>query len=1017
MANIDEIQKKSTADIVSEYLDNLTKLMDDHNTTTSKTRDNLLNCIESNKRSITNSSRRCKKTIQEFDEQVKSLSPFYTTENEKIQEKNDARIASNNKTLEEYTVEHKNNIVEINKQYDQVVNEENDKLDNLQYLNRKELQQYLQGIDVEEYAQNRELENTIQSINREIDNLQKKLSEDVESLKHEYMIKSSEYNENMRKTRNEFIEKEKDLRMIARDETSSHHKQIEELNKSISITQKNIINTFSQDLVNLSNQGDQIIIDNADDQIKLLSAQANNKLDKRILEIEKDYNVRLEKEKQETKIRNLKILKLDLDNKNTTRINRENVYSLMRISEFEKDSLLSDAIKENKISGMSLDVNAKINLLHEELNDKKNDQEFFKNRFELLKSSKIATIDLYSHQYDITTTLYLDLNQLERENVLEHQEIILKKKQEDTNYLNLVSEYECNKEISANNLKYELETIELEMKKINATFDDLIFKTRSSYNTEKTRIEHIFQMFETKYNTEVKALENDIDCITAVSSKIKDELLRTTSKVIDEVKKEKENKEKIIAFCKMIHTEIGFVRERIEDYFSNKSLRFTPDVDETINDYIEASIKKKKTFENEYKELNNKMELIENEIKEIENDIYILEANRKAFMEKSKKAYDERFDPKDLDEQIEEKNFRLHILRLRQKSQAKDLSSLDIEMTKIDEGKEMLSKKENKKLYEIEFVNNYYNKYANLQEIIDNAFNDLDTEVDECMKIGDLKSLYKFSTCSIKIINQAINNAKKFYNETHEEYRSEFRKIAKACDSSLEKEKKTFDINIEIINREKNIAIEDEESKMAIAKKNARDFETKANIDIINLKLKSDERIRQLDEYLDNYDRRYGLNVAALNSNTDSMKRYYDNAIVQENKRRTTELSNLYRIRKENKLLHEINIARLNSNYLMDKEKNANQSRTRLSNVLKQYEQKGKDYDMQLKQLDDALKKSSSDCNISIIDSNLQLNDFIKKLDSTKQGDIKRAKDETYKKLKHDIKKYKIDLEEKNSAV
>ena len=242
MANIDEIQKKSTADIVSDYLDNLTKLMDDHNTTTSKTRDNLLNCIESNKRSITNSSRRCKKTIQEFDEQVKSLSPFYTTENEKIQEKNDARIASNNKTLEEYTVEHKNNIIEINKQYDQVVNEENDKLDNLQYLNRKELQQYLQGIDVEEYAQNKELENTIQSINREIDNLQKKLSEDVESLKHKYMIKSSEFNENMRKTRNEFIEKEKDLRMIARDETSSHHKQIEELNKSISITQKNIIN-------------------------------------------------------------------------------------------------------------------------------------------------------------------------------------------------------------------------------------------------------------------------------------------------------------------------------------------------------------------------------------------------------------------------------------------------------------------------------------------------------------------------------------------------------------------------------------------------------------------------------------------------------------------------------------------------------------------------------------------------------------------------------------------------------
>ena len=146
----------------------------------------------------------------------------------------------------------------------------------------------------------------------------------------------------------------------------------------------------------------------------------------------------------------------------------------MRISEFEKDSQLSDAIKENKISGMSLDVNAKINMLHEKLNDKKNDQDFFIKRFELLKDSKIKTIDLYSHQYDITTTLYLDLNQLERESVLKHQETILEKKKEETAYLNKVSEYEANKEISSNNLKHELETIELEMKKINTVFDDRV---------------------------------------------------------------------------------------------------------------------------------------------------------------------------------------------------------------------------------------------------------------------------------------------------------------------------------------------------------------------------------------------------------------------------------------------------------------------------------------------------------------------------------------------------------------
>lgn len=1016
MANLIDVQSKSTAEIVEEYLNNLVELLNNHNENTSKTRDNLLNCIESNKKSITNSSRRSKKAVQELDEMVKELSPKYNKENEKILEKNDARISSNNKAMENFENEYKENIIEINKQYDQVVNEENDKLDNLQYLNRKELQQYLQGIDVEEYAQKKELESAIYSLYREIDELQKNLDKDVDALRHNYLIKSSGFNEDMRRTRNEFIEKEKDLRGISREETSSHHKQIEDLTKEISITQKNIINTFSQDLMKLSNEGDQILLENSNDQIKLLLGQANNRLDKRILEIEKDYKVRLEKEKQETRIRNLKILKLDLDNKNTTRINRENVYSLMRISEFEKDSQLSDAIKENKISGMSLDTNAKINLLHEKLNDKKNDQDFFIKRFELLKESKIKTIDLYSHQYDITTTLYLDLNQLERESVLKHQEIILKKKQEENIYLNNISQYEANKEISNNNLKYELDTIDLEMKKINTIFDDRVFKTRSSYNTEKTRIEHIYKMFDAKYNTEIKTLENDIDFIIAISTKIKDELLRTTTKVIEEAKKEKENKEKIQAFCKMIHTEVGFVKERVETYFADKSLRFTPDVDEIINDYIDSSIKKRKSFEDEFKELNKKMDLIDNEIKEIESDIYILETNKKAFLEKSKKTYDDKFELKDFDEQIDEKNFRLHILRLRQKSQAKDLANLESEMAKIDEGKEILSKKENKKLYELDFVNTYYNKYADIQEIVGQAFKNLDAEADKCLEEGDLKSLYKFTTYSIKIINKAISNAKAFYNETYTEYRNEFKKISKACDNSIEKEKKAFDINLEIINREKANAIEDEESKISIAKKNARDYETKANMDVIKLKQDLDGKIRNLDLELDDYDRLYGLNVAALNSNTDSMKVYYDQAIANENKRRSNELNNLYAERKKNKLTHENNISKLNSNFSIDKEKTINQARNRINNVIKQYDQKGKEYDLQLKQLDDALKKSSNECNSSIIESNVQLNDFIKALDIAKQHDIKKAKDEINKKLKHDIKKYKTEIEAKNSA-
>lgn len=1016
MATINDMQNKTSAELVNEYLDNLNKLMEEHDTSISKTRDNLLNCIEANKRSNINSTKRCKKAIAELDEKIKAIAPFYTKENEKVQEKNEARILNNNNAIASFSQEQKENIVEINRQYDEVVNEENDKLDNLQYLNRKELQQYIQGIDAEEYAQTKELENAIEGINREIDSLQKGLIQDIDNLKHDYLIKASEYNEQMRKTRNEFIEKEKDLRGISREETSSHHKQIEELTKAIIANQKVIINNFSQDLIKLSNDGDQILIDNANDQIKLLSEQANNKIDKRVLEIEKDYNIRVEKEKQETKIRNLKILKLDLDNKNTTRINRENVYSLMRISEYERDSLLCDAIKDNKISGMSLDANAKINLLHEQLNDKKNDLDFFKKRFDLLKASKIKIIELYSHLYDVTATLYLDLNQLERESVLEHQSVILKKRQEDTKYLNLVSEYESNKEIANNNLNAELETIELEIKKINTSFDNSVFKTRSSYNTEKTRIEHIFQLFETKYNTELKALDYDINFIISISSKIKDELLRTTSKIIEETKKERDNKEKIPAFCKMVDAEIAFIKEEIETYFIDKSLRFTPDVDEIINDYIDSSIQKKKAFENEFRELNHKMALIESEIKDIENDLYILEANKKSFIDKSKKAYDEKFEIKDFDEQIDEKSFRLHILRLRQKSQAKDLTTLENEMAKIDEGKEILSKKENKKLYELEFINNYYNKYEDLQDIINNAFKELSAELEICMKDNELKSLYKFSTSSIKIINKAINEANQFHSIVIEEYKNEFKKIAKACDNGLDKEKKQFDINLDIINKERMIAIDDEESRKVLLKKNAKKYEIKADDDIHRLKEKSDELLASYDSDLDYYDRMYGLKVAALNSNADSMKKYYDDAITNENKRRTIELAGLYRQRKENKLNHEINIARLHSNYQIDMEKFHNQAKNRISNVIRQYDLKSRDLDNQLKSLDDALKKSSNECNSSIIDSNFQLSDFIKKLDNTKQSDIKRAKDEITKKLKHDIKKYKIELETKNSA-
>lgn len=1016
MANLNDVTSKSAIELVDDYLAKLNRFIEEYNTSISKTRDNLLNCIESNKKSTQNSAKRCDQTILEIDAQIKALIPKYSAENEKIQEKNEARIASNNETIEEYKKEYKENIAEENKKYDQVVNEENDRLENLQHLNRKELQHYVQQIDAEEITQKRELESTIDGLLLEIKSIQERLKEDIDDLRHNYLIKSSGYNEEMRKTRNEFIEKEKELRTVSREETTSHHKQIEELTKESSVKQKNILNTFSNDFLNLSNEDDKILLENADDQIKLLSLQASNKEKKRILEIEKDHNLLLEKEKDNTKIRNLKILKQDIDNQNATRINKENVYSLMRISEFEKDSLLSDAIKENKISGLSLDSNATINRLHEKLNDKKNDLDFFVNRFTLLRDSKRKTIELYSHLYDITTTLVLDLNQLERENVLEHHKVILDKKIENINYLNKVSEYECNKELASNNLKQNLETIDLEIKKINVTFDNTVFKTRSSYNTEKTRIEHIYTMFETKFNTGVKIIENDVNFILIIISKLKEDLVKTLTNAIDEIKKEKENPEKIGVFFKMMNAEIQYLQEHVESYYSDKDLRFTPDVDEIINDYLNASIQKKKEFEKEFRELTNKTQLIETEIKEIENDIYMLEASKHAYLEKNKRSYDERDELREFEEQIDEKSFRLHILKLRLKSQAKDMANLENEMSRIDEGEALLSKKENKKLYELDFSNQYYEKYDELQEIIENMFKQLYNIVEESMQKLTSKSLYSYNSATLKVINKTISSIKDYSYRTTDEYRNEFKKIAKACANSLEKVKKTFDFNFEMINRERNIALDEEQSKIVISKKSSRDLETKYSFDIINLKEDSEERLRDFDLYLSDYDRKYDIQVAALESNSMSMRKYYDDAITFETKNRLEKLADLYRQRKESKLNYESNLARLNTNYEIEKEKNTNQAKNRINNVIKQYMQKSMDYDMQLKGLDELLKKSSIECNNAIIDSDLQLTDFIKKLDNNKQNDIKKVKDEIGKKLKHDIKKYKLELENKNGT-
>lgn len=216
MASINDYISKSTPELVEEFLTILNELNQEHNTSTSKTRDNLLNCIESNKKNNLNSKKRCDDTLLELDNQQKSLSPKYAVENEKILEKNEARIAANNKSIDEYKKIYKDEIVEINKKYDLVVNEENDRLENLQHLNRKELQHYLQQIDAEEITQRKELESTIEELTKKIRKTQESLIINIEDLKHDYLIKSSGFNEDMRRTRNEFIDKEKELRAISR---------------------------------------------------------------------------------------------------------------------------------------------------------------------------------------------------------------------------------------------------------------------------------------------------------------------------------------------------------------------------------------------------------------------------------------------------------------------------------------------------------------------------------------------------------------------------------------------------------------------------------------------------------------------------------------------------------------------------------------------------------------------------------------------------------------------------------
>lgn len=1010
---------KSTQDLIIQYLNSLNSIIENYNTSTFKVRDDLFKFVESNKQNNINSDLYCDDKLNNYDKEIASLPKDLQDEVSVALSKHEARVEINNSQLEAFKNDLKNSFKNSAEEYESVVNEENDELDNKQYLYKKEYKDYLKSIDSEEVTQKRELTNSINAINIEIEELSNKLNSDVETLRQEFKEKATVYNDEMRKIRNEFVIKEKNLRSESKEETINHHRQIENLTKHLINKQKETNNLFSQNLLGLSNSYDELYAKYKDSPIRLLEEQNDNKVRKGILEINKNYKIRLDKEQNDTQIRNLKILKQHLDNQLTTRINRINIESLIDISKFEKESRYEDAIKENKISEISLTIDKKIKILLEKLNDKKNELSYFTKRFAVLRDFKKTTTDLYSHLSDINTTLKLDLNQLEKDSVLEHTKHIINVKAEDTDTLNLVSEFEYNKEVIAAELKYNLNVIEFEKKKLLTKYDNILFKTRSNFNVEKTRIESILKMFEIKYDKEIATLKNDIAFINAVGNKVMEEITIISSPYIDNAKNNKENSKEIIGqFYKMIQAEYSYVFEQIEEYFSDQSLRFTPDIDEMIEEYLSSTLEKKENLNTDLEEIKSKKLLCQAEVFELENDIMMLESQKRILINKGKKEFSgyvssyrteakkkHEAEVMEMETEIENKNRELRYANERLKSLSKDISDTESVIAKIDEGASIFAKKESQKLIDLKLDNHYYDNYDELQDLHSKLNSELNDIVEDALSKSTIDSMYKLISKCVDSIDKFLNQVKMFYNNTYLLYKEQFEKIRKICELNLSKEEHTNEININSANRERNIAIEDINNKIILANRNARELENKADADIINAKEMSDERKKKAESDLELYDRNYGLRLEAIKSNIDSIKRHYSAAIFEENRKLDRILQQQSKERLKNKKIFESNLAKIEADNIIEAEKMKAQCRARLLAVEKQHINKLKDFDLQNMQLDNVLLKSSKECDLKINESNSQLGDFIKQLENQKQGEIKKYRADSFKKLKHEKKK------------
>lgn len=1021
LSNKSSDAKKRINDYVNTCLNTIQEILDDYNNSTLKTRENLLLFIENSKQNIFNSHQYCNNKLNEIDALIASLPSTLKTTIEGLQKKHEKRLEESNNIIDGYEKECEQEIERINTEYDILVSMKNDELDNLHFLNTKELKSRLSSFEKEEIKQSKELNSSIEDIISEIEQYKIKTDEEIEEIKREFVNTTSLCNGKMRSRRNDYISTERELRNKSLVDIGNYNKQIEEYNEKFFIMQRNIIDEFKHNLILCNEEYDKLFSEYHNNQLRLLEEQTQNKIKRYTYEIEKNMKVKVEKEKVNTKIQNVKIFKADYDDSLTYEINKANINSLVDIATFEKEHADAEIEKNNQIDFSTLECNFQTNVLQKKLDEKKNELEFFHNRFSLLKKYQNNLADLNAQLYDISITLELDKNQAERENKIEIERIETKKKISSIHYIDNVSKLELEKETYIAELDNQLKQIDFEIKKIHTSYDHVIFKTRADYNVEKTRIEHILRFFESKYKKETNTFKNDINLITSTNETLKKDILNVYFELLDGIKKGKQTiEEGIIDFKKYLSSSFDFSLNIFKEFFANKNLRLTPDIDKMIDDYLIATKEKRVHLQTICNVNEEKISNIEKEIISVESDIIYLESSRKTLLDKSKKElnkindsnekleYKKMIDEdiKDLVEQIEEKNFLIHILKLRLKSHTKDYNSAQNEISKIDEGTKLLSKKESKKLFDLKLENVYYNEYDVFQEIVYGFFGNINSMLiqseNKKKKIRllnklYLKSLHIISKFNFKIINYSSSILKI--------YKEQMKKIYHICDINLLKEKKILGSNISSINREREIAIEEINAKSMTAKKICHDSELKCNMNILALKDNDNHVKSSFENEMITLNRQFTINTGALRENVSDMKKYYSTAILDADKTHQLCLISLSKEHLNYKHHYELELRKLELEFSNEKEKVVVISNSRYANASRNNQIKVNDLSLKVKILEMHRLKKIKEKTIAISETNTTLFEKTKQIEYEMQVEIDNMKKDCYKKFKHEKKK------------